>query len=508
MNLGETDSNALRTSNYTIYVDLPEEPDSMLLVHGYTGAYDKVSKRVATYVRSLSDGPAPKPLYGDWSPEPQVEGEVHPPTDSTLEILKRRGYLTAKAPADEEDFFERMVNKMHELQSRMMPGYIIMPTYSCNLRCAYCFQDHMRTDPAYRHLLRVMQPELVDRMFNAMPEIESRHGIENAMVPRNITFFGGEPLLAETRPIIGYIMEKAAAVGQARFGAVSNATDLEHYRELLGPGKIASIQVTLDGPPEEHDKRRIYADGSGTFAKIARNIDMSLELGVNISLRMNIDRNNIGMLPQVADLFVAQGWTRHRNFSSYTAPIHASNEKTDRKTTMTSWQLDQALDKLRDEHENMRFIGRPDDGMVDKARNIFDQRGSGVMGFKASFCSAHNRMYIFDALGDVYACWERTGDQKLRVGFVNADGRVELNSGLLSMWRERTVTSNETCRKCRYALYCGGGCAVLAQGISGNLYTNHCDGYQKRFRATVAEAYLDFVNKRQHEGTNERVCDM
>ena len=78
----------LRTSNYTIFVDLPDEPDNMLLVHGYSGAYDKISKRVATYVRSLSQGPAPKPLFGDWSPEPPIEGEVHSPTDATVEILK------------------------------------------------------------------------------------------------------------------------------------------------------------------------------------------------------------------------------------------------------------------------------------------------------------------------------------------------------------------------------------------------------------------------------------
>jgi uncharacterized protein len=366
----------------------------------------------------------------------------------------------------------------------------------------------MRTDPAYRHLLRVMQPELVDRIFRAMPEIESLHGVEDRKVPRAFTFFGGEPLLAETRPIVEYLMKKALSIGSARFSAVSNATDLEHFLDLLGPGKIAAIQVTLDGPPTEHDKRRIYADGSGSFAKIARNVDMALELGVNISLRMNIDRNNIGMLPELGDLFVAQGWTRHRNFSSYTAPIHATNDKTDRKATMTSWQLDQALDKLREEHENMRFIGRPDDGLVDRVRQIFDQRGAALTNFKASFCSAHNKMYIFDALGDVYACWERTGDKKLRVGAVTADGRFELDNGLMAMWRERTVVSNETCRKCRYSLYCGGGCAVLAQGLSGNLYSNHCDGFQKRFRATVAEAYLDFVNKRQNDIKGERVCDM
>jgi len=52
----------LRTSSYTIYVDLPGNEEEMLLVHTYTGAFDRVSRRVATWVRSLEAGRPPKPL--------------------------------------------------------------------------------------------------------------------------------------------------------------------------------------------------------------------------------------------------------------------------------------------------------------------------------------------------------------------------------------------------------------------------------------------------------------
>ena len=75
----------LRTSSYTIYVDLPGNDEEMLLVQTYTGAFDRVSRRVATYVRSLEAGRPPKPLYGDWTPEPSPAGEAEgeaarPPT--------------------------------------------------------------------------------------------------------------------------------------------------------------------------------------------------------------------------------------------------------------------------------------------------------------------------------------------------------------------------------------------------------------------------------------------
>src|SRR5689334_23778523 len=37
----DTRAGALRASGYTIYVALPDNEDEMLLVHGYTGAFDK-----------------------------------------------------------------------------------------------------------------------------------------------------------------------------------------------------------------------------------------------------------------------------------------------------------------------------------------------------------------------------------------------------------------------------------------------------------------------------------
>src|SRR6185295_8716230 len=149
-------AHVLRTSSYTIYVDLPGNSQEMLLVHGYTGAYDKVSRRVATYVRSLAARRPPKPLYGDWSPEPKIEGEVPTPSDQTLDVLKRRGYLTEMSFAEEENFFEKLVGTFHQRSTTWQPSYMVMPTYNCNLRCSYCFQDHMRTDPRYSHLLRMM----------------------------------------------------------------------------------------------------------------------------------------------------------------------------------------------------------------------------------------------------------------------------------------------------------------------------------------------------------------
>lgn len=506
----------LRASSYTIYVALPGNDDEMVLVHGYTGAYNKVSRTVANFVRSLESGPPPKPLYGDWSTEPaaQIDDVIGSPLPSseTMDLLAKRGFLTGMSVDEEVGYLARTVKSVHKRASQSSPSFLFMPTYNCNLRCAYCFQDHMRTDTKFRHLLRTISREMVDRVLSSFPAIEETHGIAPRHVGRRrVGFFGGEPLLAESRPIVEYIMNRAQAMGPVDFWAVTNATELESYTDLLGADGISYIQITMDGPPEEHDKRRIYADGSGSFTRIAANLDLSLSLGVKVSLRMNIDRSNIQFLPAFADMIVERGWHKSPNFSAYTAPITNASQQTTlvelRQKFFTSWELDQAISTLRTEHENMRVIGRPDDQMISRARSLLENQADATASFKSSFCGAHTGMYLFDAFGDIYACWERTGDPTVRIGRVKEDGQLEMNESVNRMWRTRTSASNPTCRKCRYALNCGGGCAVLAEGRSGKMHSNHCDDYADRFRHSVAVAYGSLVS-----GTavmeQERICDL
>jgi uncharacterized protein len=499
----------MRTSSYTIYVDLPGNTEEMLLVHTYTGAFDRVSRQVATYVRSLEIGRPPKPLYGDWTPEAPVEGEFTPPSEATIEVLQRRGYLTSLNPQQEEELFARYAEKMHGIVSQRWPSYLFMPTYDCNLRCPYCFQDHMRTDSRFGHLLRRMTPAMVDRLFKAMPRIEALHGIPPEAPPSlDIGFFGGEPLLAANRPIVEHIIARGLERGEIRFWAITNGTELEAYEDLLGPEKLGSLQITLDGPAHEHDRRRVYADGRGSWEEIARNITMSLERGVFVTVRTNTDRGNLHNLVGLADDMIKQGWDRYPNFTSQVAPINAYNtEKTPPGTTLNTWVLDQRLTEMRKIHPQTRVLGRVDDSLRNQARRVFSTRG--LPAFKPSFCSAHTGMYIFDAFGDIYACWEKTGDEKVRIGHVDESSEVHFNFDVRALWHNRTVASNPVCRKCRYNLFCGGGCAVLAAGHSGgDFYQNYCDGFSQRFRAAVAEAYADHLAGQEMPTRPAAFCDL
>ena len=156
----------------------------------------------------------------------------------------------------------------------------------------------------------------------------------------------------------------------------------------------------------------------------------------------------------------------------------------------------------------MWVIGRPDEGIRTRARKIFDREEELLPQFKPSFCGAHDQMYIFDPFGDVYACWEKTGEPNIRMASIKEDGTPEFRFPVQKQWRSRSVASNPVCRKCRYALHCGGGCAILALGQRGKFHANYCDGYASRFRASVADAYRAYTAGEEATHLHDRVCDL
>ncbi|WP_370380323.1 hypothetical protein [Catenulispora sp. GAS73] len=101
----------------------------------------------------------------------------------------------------------------------------------------------MRTNPDFAHLLQRMTHDMVDRIFDAMPQIEATHGIapEDGYI-RPITLFGGEPLLQQNRDLVEHILARAQQGGTRGLTVVTNATDLGAYEDLLGPENLADLQ--------------------------------------------------------------------------------------------------------------------------------------------------------------------------------------------------------------------------------------------------------------------------
>jgi len=96
----------------------------------------------------------------------------------------------------------------------------------------------------------------------------------------SIGFYGGEPLLEFDliKRCIEYTKQNYSRF-EPQFNMTTNGTLLTRERaDYLMENKV-SIAVSLDGPKEEHDRKRVYANGEGTFDDVMRNVSYLISKG-------------------------------------------------------------------------------------------------------------------------------------------------------------------------------------------------------------------------------------
>ena len=481
---------ALHTSLYAIYVETGNE-DRCLLVHGYTAAMDLVSRNVVSFLR---EGGAVR--------EDSASGG-HQVKADTINLLKSRGYLTNLDSDEEREYVSGMVGFFHRAASRIS-SFLFLVAYDCNFTCPYCFEGGI-SGFGTRWSKRIMTKDLVDIAYRAMLEINPVRALHN----NNITLFGGEPLLPENHDIVSYIVERGTRRGYV-FTAVTNGYTLEHYADLLKPGMIQSLQISLDGNRDRHDRLRVHRTEGKTFERIMENIDMALRSGVSVCVRINTVGGGRDDLLDLYLEFIRRGWVRTGRFSAHrsrlkfasglphcdlhalptegknvcTVPAVSDPDPPEVEGRRAIYRLDCAAGK-----ESREDSYEADFEVRQKVRRFFG--GESWALFRSDFCGARTGMVVFDPEGDMYACLESVGRREHRIGSYH-DG-LEMEDCELEKWREWESRDAE-CFTCKYLLFCGGGCA--ASSILGNDGAERCGNFQAVFRNAVAETYREFSRTR------------
>ena len=194
-----------------------------------------------------------------------------------------------------EDFDEnRSVRQLRALVKKLEPskrvkGFTILPTTECNARCYYCFEsDH-------KHC--TMTEELADDTVEYI--IDKCKG-----EPIEIGWFGGEPLVGSKR--ISQICESLKKSGvKFRSSMVSNAYlfDEDLIETAKKEWKLTNIQITLDGTEDVYNETKAYVNPKeNPFRRVLRNIDLLLESGIAVNVRLNVTDKNAEDLKDLIDL--------------------------------------------------------------------------------------------------------------------------------------------------------------------------------------------------------------
>jgi uncharacterized protein len=403
------------------------------------------------------------------------EGSEDAVPDDVLQYLLQRGYVYSSADAEEQALKAGYADFQQSLVKTQL-RFLLVPTYQCNARCKYCFEHELIGKGP------LMDDRTMDLAFDAMDWLV--HDRANGSTCQ-LVLFGGEPFIDQ--PPQHRVVERILKMGAARgfhMDAVSNGFDLIHYVELLKAYGVSKVQVTFDGMPEYHNRRRVAVDNRGTsFERIVRSVDAALAAGIQINARVLLDIHSLPTLPDIVEFMVSKGWFESAYFSSHVGSID------DCFDTLTPLEKERHLSS-REGNARLVALCREHPGLAERL-NI-DWHGARMFLatgqlFAPNYrsCSGATRTFAFDLHGGIYICETTVGKPDCRIGsFVPA---LRWNEEVISWFDQRNLFTLKECRGCNQALLCAGGCPFTGQVKHGSLKDLGC----RSMRQTL-EAGLDY----------------
>jgi uncharacterized protein len=202
-------------------------------------------------------------------------------------------------------------------------------TENCNLRCRYCYYSDyypQSRNPSQKKMDFSTAKAAMDQFASLLME-GARF---NPQRETSIGFYGGEPLLNYKliRECISYF-EKTYPDINPQYSMTTNGTLLDTDKCDFLMAHEFSVAVSIDGPEEEHNRNRVYQDGSGTFNDVMKNIRPMVDAGYDkchilcvydwdsdlFALQDFFDRDDVPRLSNISLPNVNDGCTYFEQFS-------------------------------------------------------------------------------------------------------------------------------------------------------------------------------------------------
>jgi uncharacterized protein len=426
----------------TKFVTKYDSDNKYILVNALSGAVD------------IIDGH----LYKKITPGKDIDTKIF--DSDILQAMKERMYLFESH--HEEETFLKELNNTYLKSDDKISSILICPTFSCNLKCNYCFEGDLTKGDT---TLSVNQMKI---SLDACEKI-----IGNFNLKPRFGIFGGEPFLIKNYNQVKIILDWANS-NNLEVSVPTNATQLEHFIEYLQKNlKRGVLQITLDGNEDEHNSRRGYEGKSGfnPFHKTTTNIDLALKAGLKVFLRINLDKKNIGNLDFLINFIKDKGWQKFENFRvGITNIVDHKSENND--TYYDEYELYSDAQNILEKYPEF-------DGLIDlKMLRVLSHIEAILTGKKQQsspklyYCEACKSQFVFGADGLIYPCTEVMGDENEAIGRFLPE--LVIDDEKKDLWQKRNVFNIKECSQCEIFSFCGGGCAVSAKYIKGNTRAPYC----------------------------------
>lgn len=150
--------------------------------------------------------------------------------------------------------------------------YVLKLAGRCNINCTYCYIFN-KGDSSYAERPKFMNRAVASQALQRIFSYARATGLQEV----GLVLHGGEPLLIGKAWIRWFADEIAATAPEGLFVRLSvqtNATLIDEEWIDLFRSTSMGVGVSIDGPPEWHDRFRVSHSGSGTYAETRRGIDL------------------------------------------------------------------------------------------------------------------------------------------------------------------------------------------------------------------------------------------
>ncbi|HEU5324027.1 MAG TPA: radical SAM protein [Methylomirabilota bacterium] len=342
-----------------------------------------------------------------------------PPADR--DFLVRHHFLVADAGEERR----LLLARNHAANTRRdRVELTLMLHEECNFRCTYCFEDFKN------------QELDATRISHLTAFVDARLPEGGTLA---VHFYGGEPLLAwDSLVAVVDAFEALTGARGARFSfyVTTNGSLLGDDRaRYLARHGAQHVKITLDGPPDVHDRRRPRKGGQASFDAVLAGVRAALA-ELPVLLRVNVDADNVERVAELLDILErACGEGRRR------------------------LQLD--LNPVYDKDAGRLRLGVPYARLTALQHAALDRGFAVYMPplLRTRYCKFNSvNSYLVDTAGELYRCSQ---DADFRVGaLAPPPGAPPAARAAAVDARFQEVKS--VCLECRLLPICGGGCTLLA----------------------------------------------
>jgi len=398
-------------------------------------------------------------------------------TDQESEMILRSLLKINLLIPEDSDGFELYNSYTKALQKPAINILYLLLTDACNLRCGYCyFLADMYKDYNFSFMSEEIMVAAIEMFARCI-----KKSIADGSDDQQIVIYGGEPTLNKKTLLttLKYIdSAKERGILPSYVSVTINTNGILLDEEILEQSRKsgAVVAISIDGPQEIHDQKRISSLGKGSFENVIKAYNLAKSIGAKTGVCVTVDKHNLSQLQKVIYWMADSLDTKGMGFNIL---IESGKIETEVEYQRYS-QI--AAEQLIECFKIAREKGIYEDRMMRRVKCFVEKEPV------LSDCGGCGLQVVVSPDGRIGVCQAFCGSKEYFVSEPFETFEPE-NHPFWKEWRSRSPFSIPKCKSCIAFGNCGGGCPYSAYKRQGTIWA-----LDERF-CIHAKASVEFLIK-------------